>query len=193
MLFRIGDEKARATSIVRYAPESRFPHHAHTGGEEVLVLEGVFQDESGDFPDGSYVRNPPGTGHAPGCDGGCTILVKLWQFRADDADRTVRRPGEGEAAERRPGVEASTLLFDNGHERVTIEDWAPGGTVAVANPDGLELLVVSGSFSDGSEEMERWTWLRLPAGLDLAAAVGSKGARVWMKGGPLLQDNVVPF
>lgn len=193
MLFRIGDEKARATSIVRYAPESRFPRHEHSGGEEFLVLDGVFQDESGDFPAGSYVRNPPGTGHAPGSDGGCTILVKLWQFRADDADRTVRRPGEGEPAAHRPGVEASTVLFDNGHERVVIEDWGPDGRVVVANPDGLELLVLSGAFSDGTEEMERWTWLRLPAGLDLAAEVGAKGARVWMKSGSLLQDNVVAF
>jgi hypothetical protein len=85
------------------------------------------------------------------------------------------------------------VLFDNRHERVGIEDWAPGDAVSLANPDGLELLVLSGSFSDGTEEMERWTWLRLPAGLDLAATVGPEGARVWMKSGPLLQDNVVPF
>src|SRR6516164_3417206 len=65
MLFRIGDEKARATSIVRYAPGSRFARHGHPGGEEFLVLEGMFQDESGYFPVGTYVRNPPGTGHAP--------------------------------------------------------------------------------------------------------------------------------
>lgn len=61
MLFRIGDEKARATSIVRYAPQSRFPRHGHPGGEEILVLEGVFQDDHGDYPAGSYIRNPPGS------------------------------------------------------------------------------------------------------------------------------------
>jgi anti-sigma factor ChrR (cupin superfamily) len=52
MLDRIGDEVARATSIVRYAPRSCFPPHVHGGGEEFLVLEGVFQDEHGDFPAG---------------------------------------------------------------------------------------------------------------------------------------------
>jgi anti-sigma factor ChrR (cupin superfamily) len=59
MLDRIGEEVARATTIVRYAPESQFSPHVNGGGGEFLVLEGVFQDEHGDFPAGSYVRNPP--------------------------------------------------------------------------------------------------------------------------------------
>ena len=37
MLDRIGDEVARATSIVRYAPGSQFSPHTHGGGEEFLV------------------------------------------------------------------------------------------------------------------------------------------------------------
>jgi anti-sigma factor ChrR (cupin superfamily) len=65
MLDRIGDEVARATSIVRYAPHSQFSPHEHDGGEEFLVLEGVFQDEYGDFPAGCYVRNPPQSRHTP--------------------------------------------------------------------------------------------------------------------------------
>lgn len=65
MLDRIGDEVARATSIVRYAPNSQFSPHVHSGGEEFLVLEGVFQDEHGDFPAGSYIRNPPESSHTP--------------------------------------------------------------------------------------------------------------------------------
>jgi anti-sigma factor ChrR (cupin superfamily) len=86
MLDRIGDEVARATSIVRYAPGSHFSSHVHTGGEEFLVIDGVFSDEHGDFPAGSYIRNPPESSHTPGSEPGCTILVKLWQF--DLADRT---------------------------------------------------------------------------------------------------------
>ena len=80
MLDRVGEEVARATSIVRYAPGSRFSPHTHGGGEEFLVLDGVFQDEHGDFPAGSYIRNPPTTSHTPGSEPGCTIFVKLWQF-----------------------------------------------------------------------------------------------------------------
>ncbi|MEL6423217.1 MAG: cupin domain-containing protein, partial [Pseudomonadota bacterium] len=77
MLDRIGEEKARATSIVRYAPNSSFPSHRHPGGEELFILEGVFEDEHGSYPAGTYVRNPPGTAHAPASTDGCVIFVKL--------------------------------------------------------------------------------------------------------------------
>src|SRR3954462_4926656 len=85
MLDRIGDKVARATSIVRYAPGSQFSPHTHGGGEEVSVLDSVFQDEHGDFPAGSYVRNPPASRHTPGSAPGCVLFVQLWQF--DLADR----------------------------------------------------------------------------------------------------------
>ena len=84
MLDRIGDEVARATTIVRYAPGSQFSPHVHGGGEEFLVLEGVFQDEHADFPAGSYVRNPPQSRFTPGSKSGCTMFVKLWQFDLTD-------------------------------------------------------------------------------------------------------------
>lgn len=80
-------EVARATSIVRYAPESRFAEHIHELGEEFLVLEGMFSDEHGDYGAGTYVRNPPGSSHSPYTVDGCTIFVKLRQF--DPADLTL--------------------------------------------------------------------------------------------------------
>ncbi|TMK03349.1 MAG: cupin [Alphaproteobacteria bacterium] len=84
MLDRVGDEVARATSIVRYAPGTAFSPHSHLGGEELFVLDGIFQDERGDYPAGSYVRNPPTSRHTPRSQAGCTIFVKLFQF--DPAD-----------------------------------------------------------------------------------------------------------
>lgn len=193
MLFRIGEEKARATSIVRYAPASRFSRHGHPGGEEFLVLEGTFQDETGDFPVGTYVRNPPGTGHAPGSDPGCTIFVKLWQFKAGDRERIVRLPGEGNATTPRPGVTSSLILFEGADERVMLEEWRPGATVELANSGGLELLVLAGSFADGTDTLDRWSWLRLPAGRSLRAEVGPEGAHVWLKSAPLLHEDVCAF
>ncbi|TWB40596.1 cupin domain-containing protein [Nitrospirillum pindoramense] len=193
MLSRIGDEKARATSIVRYAAGSRFPTHRHPGGEEFLVLEGVFQDETGDFPAGTYVRNPPGSGHAPGSAPGCVIFVKLWQFRATDAERVVRQPGEGEALPACPGVERALRLFADGHEEVRLEDWVPDADVRLSNPQGLELLVLSGGFAEGDEAFGAQSWLRLPAGQDLVVHTGGQGARVWLKAGPLLQPDVCAF
>lgn len=180
MLFRIGDEKARATSIVRYAKASHFPAHVHPGGEEILVLDGVFQDESGDYPAGSYMRNPPGSGHRPGSEQGCVIFVKLWQFRQDDHAYVALRDAKG-------------TLFDNGHEQVRLERWAANQDVEISNRHGLELLVVEGSFSDGRETSAPHSWLRLPAGANLRVRTGAEGARVWLKGGRLLQENLCAF
>jgi quercetin dioxygenase-like cupin family protein len=193
MLFRIGEEKARATSVVRYAPGSRFARHGHPGGEEFLVLDGVFQDETGDFPAGTYVRNPPGTGHAPGSAQGCTILVKLWQFAADDRERIVRRPGEGHAVSAAEGVVSSTLLFEGSGERVLIETWAPGAIIDLPNVEGSELFVLDGDFHAGGDPLVRWSWLRLPPGEPLQAQVGARGARVWRKEAQLLHPDVVAF
>ena len=115
MLDRIGSETARATTIVRYAPQSSFSPHVHDGGEEFIVLEGVFQDEHGDYPAGSYIRNPPTSSHTPSSELGCVIFVKLWQF--DLADRTpvkinMNKMGSIISAER-PGVSIMPLFQDD--------------------------------------------------------------------------------
>ena len=190
MLFRIGDEVARATSVVRYARGSAFPRHTHGGGEEILVLEGVFQDEHGDYPAGTYFRNPPGTSHVPASKDGCTIFVRLWQFR--DADRVpiVRRPGQGQQVEPRSGASKATVLFDDGHEEVRLEDWKPGETIKVANTRGLEFFILSGIVKIGDEELGPQSWGRLPADTELNATVGPQGATIWTKAAPLLHPDV---
>ncbi len=186
MLDRIGDEVARATSIVRYAPNSRFPAHTHGGGEEFLVLEGVFEDEDGDFPAGSYVRNPPGTRHSPGSATGCTIFVKLWQF--DPGDRTQVRLVPGSVAYRtvsdRPGVEAAQL-FKDAVEDVRLERWAPDATIALRPTGGMELLVLDGGFVQDGASFVAQSWLRLPVGDAATVSVGRDGCRLWIKEGHL--------
>ena len=190
MLFRVGGEVARATSIVRYAPGSAFPRHTHGGGEEVLVLEGTFQDEHGDYPAGSYFRNPPGTSHVPASQKGCTIFVRLWQFRERDGAQIVRQPGEGQKMDPRPGAGSATVLFNDGHETVVLEDWSPGEIVTVDNKRGLEFLILSGSLNFGEESLEPLSWGRLPAGTPLRAKPGAQGARIWIKDAPLLHPGV---
>ena len=88
-LERTQAESGHTTSVVRFAPGSRFARHAHPQGEEILVLEGVFSDELADYPAGTYLRNPPGSAHSPFSEHGCTLLVKLDQFVAGDDQRVV--------------------------------------------------------------------------------------------------------
>jgi len=193
MLDRIGEEKARATSIVRYAPGSHFSPHVHTGGEEFLVLEGVFQDEQGDFPAGYYVRNPPGSSHTPGSQPGCTILVKLWQF--DPEDRSHVRIDTGKMpylpAPDRPGVAIMPLFLDS-HEDVRLEHWAPETEVSLDLPGGIEILVLDGSFTERGEAFRPQSWLRLPAGARLQAQSGAEGCRLWVKSGHLAEPPRAP-
>ncbi|WP_234729647.1 cupin domain-containing protein [Acidocella facilis] len=192
MLDRVGEEVARATSIVRYAPGSHFSPHTHGGGEEFLVLDGVFQDEHGDFPVGTYVRNPPTSRHTPGSTAGCTIFVKLWQF--DPQDRTPVRldatPNAYAPVPGRPGVEAAKL-FEDTREQVRLERWAPGAEIELAAPGGIELLVIDGAFTENGEAFEPQSWLRLPAGATLRAVAGPVGCRLWLKVGHLLNVQTV--
>ena len=191
MLFRVGGEVARATSVVRYAPGSAFPRHTHGGGEEIFVLDGTFQDEHGDYPAGSYFRNPPGTSHVPAAKNGCTIFVRLWQYRDGDQTQIVRQPGEGEQVEPHAGASAATVLFDDGHEEVRLEDWKASETVTIANARGLEFFVLSGRVIINGETLEPQSWGRLPAGVGLTATVGPASARLWLKDAPLLHPDLL--
>src|SRR5215475_11914183 len=121
MLDRIGEEVARATSIVRYASRSRFSPHTHDGGEEFLVLDGVFHDEHGNYPAGTYVRNPPGSSHSPRTAPGCTIFVKLRQMREDETRRVVIDTAAGAW---QPG-------FGPGHSRMVLFSAPDGEEVAL--------------------------------------------------------------
>ena len=193
LLDRIGDEVARATSIVRYAPGSAFSPHVHTGGEEFLVLDGIFQDEHGDYPAGTYVRNPPQTSHTPRADEGCTIFVKLWQFDPDDRVPVRIESGSGkfEPSAERPGVSVMPLHQD-ACEDVRLELWDGNASIMVDAPGGLEALVLDGSFSEGGEIFVEQSWLRLPAGAQLKARAGAHGARVWIKSGHLKERPRAP-
>jgi len=186
MLDRIGDEVARATTIVRFDPGSAFSPHTHDGGEEYLVLEGTFQDEDGDFPTGSYVRNPPTSSHTPAARDGATILVKLHQF--DPADRTQVQIDSNAVAwsETAPGVE-TLLLHEDARERVVMEHWAPGTTRQLDASGGLEIFVITGALSNGTDSLTAWDWLRLPVGSTFEATAGAEGTLLWIKTGHLRQ------
>lgn len=183
MLDRIGGEVARATTIVRYAPKSHFSAHTHTGGEEFIVLDGVFQDEHGDYPEGTYVRNPPTTSHTPGSEPGCTIFVKLWQF--DMEDRNQFRKNMADELGTPVGGVAKAVLHSDDRETVSYFHLDPGATLSASQEGGIEILLIAGGMSEGGDELGKGSWLRLPQGTNLTAVAGDEGAKVWMKTGHL--------
>ncbi|MEM9085275.1 MAG: cupin domain-containing protein [Pseudomonadota bacterium] len=191
MLDRIGDEVARATSIVRYAEGSAFPEHTHSGGEEFIVLEGTFQDEHGDYPAGTYVRNPVGTHHIPRSDEGCIIFVKLWQFDPEDQDQfAVDLSSVPMAADPdRTGV-SSTVLAAREYENVALEQWAPHTSSTLFGDGGAEALVLEGQVSVMDDVYAQHDWIRLPAGKPAELTAGEYGARLWIKRDHLRTINV---
>ena len=185
MLDRIGDEVARASSIVRYEAGSDFSSHTHSGGEEFLVLSGVFQDEHGDYPQGTYVRNPINTSHTPASIEGCEIFVKLWQFHPHeseilriDTDTLQLKPGK------QSGVKSSVLYKDE-FETVTVESFDPDSSVKLLHPGGIEILVLAGSFLCNGDNFTLHSWMRIPKSHTMTLTASTLGARVWMKTGHL--------
>jgi anti-sigma factor ChrR (cupin superfamily) len=188
LLDRIGGEVARATSLVRYAPACAFPAHRHELGEEFLVLDGLFSDEYGDYPAGTYVRNPPGSCHAPRTGPGCIIFVKLRQMPHEETERialdTTSATWERVAAE---GQCRRQLLYRSGTtgEIVTLEQLALGARLA---PDtisgGEEIYVLTGNLRDDHGRYGAGTWIRNPVGFRRSLP-SEDGATFWVKRGHL--------
>jgi anti-sigma factor ChrR (cupin superfamily) len=155
-------EGGHATSIVRYEAGASFRAHNHPGGEEILVLEGTFSDETGDYPAGTYFRNPIGFRHAPFSKEGCVLLVKLHQFQPDDDNHVVVdtratpfQPGQG-------NLEVLPLHQHNS-EQVALVRWPAGEQFQPhSHFGGEDIYVISGEFKDEFGSYRAGTWIRSP-------------------------------
>lgn len=187
MLDRVGEEVARATSLVRYAANSAFSQHVHNGGEEFYVLAGEFSDEHRTYPVGSYVRNPIGTAHTPKIgEQGCTIFVKLQQFEADDdaqfvVDTKTREWSAGVI----PGLQVMSL-HQHKHENVALVKWAPHTRFNEHKHwGGEEIFVIEGTFFDEHGEYPAGTWIRNPHQSTHEPFTRDDGALIYVKVGHL--------
>ena len=161
-LAREDKESGHATSVVRYLPGSSFKRHEHPYGEEILVLEGIFSDETGDYPAGTYFRNPPGSAHAPFSKEGCVLFVKLCQFQKGDQKQfqidtssQTWLPGQG-------GLEVMPL-HEHIHEHTALVKWPSKERFQPhTHFGGEEVFVISGEFQDEHGKYPAGTWLRSP-------------------------------
>ena len=192
MLDRVGEEKARATSLVRYAPNSYFPHHLHPGGEEILVLSGTFSADDKHNPAGWYLRNPPSSGHTPYSEEGAVIFVKLRQMPSNE-DRYVAIDTHDDANWTRQGNRDVCALFSDDGEQVSLQRLTAGDVLCDediingVSAGGVELLVVEGSLVEGDKAYQRDSWIRLPVGEQSQIKAGLEGATVYIKTGHLIQ------
>lgn len=187
MLDRIGGEVARATSLVRYAPNSIFSEHVHVGGEEFFVLEGEFGDEHRRYPSGSYVRNPVGTAHSPNVgEQGCIILVKLHQFQiADKAQVLINSRAAEWSPGLVPGLSVLSLHQFEG-EQVALVRWAPNTQFSAHRHwGGEEVFVIEGVFCDEYGEYPAGSWIRSPHESSHTPYTQDEGALIYVKVGHL--------
>jgi hypothetical protein len=184
MLERDGGEVATAATLVSYEPNSYFSSHVHTGGEEFLVLQGIFADEHGDYPVGTYMRNPVGTSHAPVVKEGCIILVKLGQYqKGDHTPVHINTQNKDFITDPdRQGVQFQALHSFK-KENVQLEKWQENSAIKLENTGGIEILVVDGNFIHNGINYEKFDWLRLPIGEQLYATIGKQRCKVWIKTG----------
>lgn len=185
-LDRIGEEVARASSIVRYLPGSSFTPHLHGAGEEILVLDGTFSDEHGDYPAGTYLRNPPSSSHAPRSENGCTLFVKLRQFDPRDT-ATVRV--DTTSANWYPGLVRGLAVMPL-HEfegvGTALVRWAPNTVFNPhVHPGGEEIFVLEGVFHDEHGSYSAGSWIRSPRYSKHAPFTKEEGALIYVKTGHL--------
>ena len=187
MLDRIGDEIARATTIVRYAPNSEFSAHTHGGGEEYFVLDGVFSDETGDYHAGTYVRNPIGSSHSPRIGSqGATIFVKLHQFAMDDSEQKVINSCHGHW---HPGSISGLNvmpLHTYSNEHTALVKWSPNTQFNThSHSGGEEILVLEGTLYDERGMYPKGSWLRSPNFSQHTPFTKDDGATIYVKTGHL--------
>lgn len=182
-----GGEKSRVTSVVRYDAGSHFPAHGHPDGEEILVLSGVFSDQSGDYPAGSFLLNPEGFEHAPFSNEGCVIFVKLQQYPGTKRRHvTLNFNDAAWQAGEAPGVERLVLYDEAGFaEVIELLRLAPGATVPAREAaGGEEIFVMEGEVADELGDYAAHTWVRTPPGAR-PALTSAGAATLYRKSGHL--------
>jgi anti-sigma factor ChrR (cupin superfamily) len=191
ILDRIGGGMGRATTILRYTANSEFPPHVHEGGEEILVLNGMYSDGNVEYPKGTYVRHPVGTSSTPRVGtNGTTLFIKSHQLPKDETQPTVIDTNK---TGWRPGVVAGLQVMPL-HEyegvHVALVRWAPNTQFKPhSHWGGEEILVLDGVFYDEHDRYPKGSWIRSPHLSQHTPFTKEEGALIYVKVGHLSQPN----
>lgn len=185
-----GINGARHSKLLRCKPGLSVPRHRHDAGEEFLVLEGTLTDDLGHYPVGTYVRNPPGSSHAPFTRDGCILFIKMVTFSPGDHARVVIDTGEAEwQAGGRDGT-SIIPLYRFGAEAAALCRWEPStGLPSHRHAGGEEIFVLSGTLHDERGSYPRGTWVRDPFG-SFHRPYSKQGCVFFLKTGHVGQSHV---
>jgi hypothetical protein len=174
-------ESGQVTSLVQYGPGANFPSHPHPGGEEILVLSGIFSDETGDWPKGSYLLNPEGFTHAPYSKAGCQLFVKLRQYSGEQPARLALDSLDTTEIE---GIDCK-LLYSDRIEKTVITKLERGQAITTKIVGGCEGFVLKGSLNVNGSELGEFDWFRFPDGDSVRLL--SQGCSLYLKFGAVSQ------
>ncbi len=161
-------EAGRVTSVVRYDVDSSFPAHDHPGGEEIFVVDGIFSDEHGDFPAGTFFLNPQGFRHAPFSKEGCIIFVKLRQYPGQDRRHVIVDTKRTAWTDAGNGLRTIPLYDEADHpEKISLWHLNDGAALTLPASGGAELFLISGELRDGNYNYTTGDWARYPDGADI--------------------------
>ncbi|MBD2437123.1 cupin domain-containing protein [Nostoc sp. FACHB-110] len=181
------------TMLTKFEPGGFFGLHGHPGGEEILVLQGNFQDETGVHPPGTYLLNPEGFIHRPYSDEGCLTFVKLRQH-GGKTRRQVRvnifeLPWQAGII---PEIKVKLLYEQMDYpEKVWIEQWQPGTALSnVVENEVKEIFVIEGTWSDELGDYPAYSWVRYSPHCPYSPA-SKNGCLIYVKTYP--SDNTQRF
>ena len=179
-------EFAKASSIVKFQPGSEFEEHIHDNGEEIFVLDGIFSDQYGDYPKGTYLRNPHNSNHVPFSKDGCKIFVKLRQFKKGDNISIIKNTLNSEWLQGLvPGLKVMPL-HEYQTEHAAMVKWDPNTRFnAHKHWGGEEIYVVDGVFYDQFGAYPKGTWIRSPHLSEHQPFTRDEGALIFVKTGHL--------
>jgi anti-sigma factor ChrR (cupin superfamily) len=184
-LSRDKQESGEATSVVKYNPGAKFNKHIHKNGEEILVLEGTFSDESGDYKKGTYLRNPHNSSHSPYSKDGCILFVKLAQFQKDDDKQLVIDTQKESWLDGIGGLKVMPLHCHI-HEHTALVKWPKNEQFHTHNHfGGEEIFVIMGTFQDQFGIYPQGSWIRSPHNSQHKPFV-EEDTIIWVKTGHLM-------
>jgi anti-sigma factor ChrR (cupin superfamily) len=149
----------------------------------------VFQDEHGDYPEGTYLRNPAGSKHMPFSRLGCTIFVKLGRFMKDDTAQKNLQTSQQKWLPQKtnPGIKEMLLHSHQGEKTLFIKvspntefEWCHKGK-------GEEILIINGELHEGQHIYPKGTWLRFGEGGLRKRYTKSNETILFMKTGHLVR------
>lgn len=158
----------RETSLLKFEPGTAWPSKKWDERVEIFVVEGTCFDESGEYTEHTFIRNPPGTTITLQSKTGCVVYVKWRVAIPTETHRIVIDAKNSQWLEfphrgadvlhlypNKNGIETGRIGHVHTNRKLPSHD----------HSIGEETFVLKGVLKDEFASYEAGTWFRMPCGL----------------------------